>query len=52
MFEWCEISPVSVVEEVTADLLPALPALGDDWAVSDVVLRDLASTDAVEEFPF
>jgi hypothetical protein len=52
VFEWCEVSPVSVVEEVTADLLPAAPSGTHDWAVPDVVLRDLASADIVEEFPF
>jgi hypothetical protein len=52
VFEWCEISPVSAVEEVTADLLPTVPASGHDWAVPDVMLRELASPDAVEEFPF
>ena len=52
VYEWCEVSPVSVVEEVTADLLPAAPAGGPDWAVSDVMLRDLAGADVVEEFPF
>ena len=52
VFEWCEISPVSAVEEVTADLLPAVTASGHDWAVPDVMLRDLAAADVVEEFPF
>jgi hypothetical protein len=52
VFEWCEMSPVSVVEQVTADLLPAEPAAGHDWAVPDVVLRDLAGVEVVEEFPF
>lgn len=52
VFEWCEISPVSAVEEVTADLLPLVPAAGHDWTVPDVMLRDLASADVVEEFPF
>ena len=52
VYEWCEVSPVSVVEEVTADLLPAPPTGGSDWAVSDVMLRDLAGADVVEEFPF
>ena len=46
------MSPVSVVEEVTADLLPAAPTGGPDWAVSDVMLRDMAGADVVEEFPF
>jgi PD-(D/E)XK nuclease superfamily len=52
VFEWCEISPVSAVEEVTADLLPATGTASHDWAVPDVVLRDLAAADVVEEFPF
>ena len=52
VFEWCEVSPVSVVEEVTADLLPAATSSGSDWAVSDVMLRDLANAEVVEEFPF
>ncbi len=52
VYEWCEVRPVSVVEEVTADLLPATAAGGLDWAVSDAMLRELASADVVEEFPF
>lgn len=52
VYEWCQVSPVSAVEQVTAELLPAGPAGGHDWTVPDVVLRDLAGADVVEEFPF
>jgi hypothetical protein len=52
VFAWCEVSPVSVVEEVTAGLLPAAPAGGHDWSAPDVVLRDLGPAEEAEEFPF
>ncbi len=54
VFEWCEISPYSPLEEVTADLLPDVHDVDQAWAgtASDEVLRVLGRPDADEEFPF
>ena len=51
VYEWCEVSPVSVVEEVTAELLPATPG---GPRLGGVGRRDEGPGQCrrVEEFPF
>jgi hypothetical protein len=51
VFDWCEVSPVSAIEERVADLIPAVP-VAHGWEVPDVVMREVAGGDAEEEFPF
>ena len=52
VFRWCEISPVSAVEELTSDLIPHVPVGGHDWAASDAVLAAESEIEDGEDFPF
>lgn len=51
VFDWCEISPVSAIEEVAAELIPALP-VAHGWDAPDAVLQGIAGGEPEEEFPF
>ena len=51
VYQWCEVSPVSALEDAVADLIPAVPA-SHGWEASDAVMSQIAGADDDEEIPF
>ena len=51
VFDWCEVSPVSAIEERVAELIPAVPAV-HGWEAPDAVMREIARADDDEDIPF
>lgn len=51
VLDWCEARPVSVVEDMAAGLIAALPAT-PGWDAPDAVIAEVVGAEAEEEFPF
>ena len=49
--DWCQVRPASVVDELAADLLAAVP-VAPEWDAADAVIADVVGPQAEEEFPF
>ena len=51
VYQWCEVSPVSALEDSVAELIPAV-AVAHGWSAPDAVMREIERADDDEEIPF